>query len=416
MEHRIATLRNPDASSPPAREVPASCDRQVRFSYETTTRPKRERRGDSVHARGLFDDHFNTDVHHLSALFRRHEQAVSHESGAANRGSEAANRGSEAAGRESEAATREQNRVRAMRGIVSRRGTGSAMLSSRRASAPFIGAAAALAGRLAFTPGPPRTVSMSSRAQADGSTDAGEGPDRDVEAQGDADHVPVPRRHRSSCAGSRRAPTRSRCARSTPGSPTLPDYRTGLLGRGGVECWIRTTPAPGDPLRVADSTCITCVTCVPTRAGFLGPTVVVDALGRRVAGGSTAVRPRTEPRLEALHMAQRRRCSDSVVHHSNQDRRQASYELEIRCSETGIVASTGSAGECCGNAMAESFFATLECDLIDHRRFPVRTEVRMASPEYIEGWHSPHHRHPGLGYRSPASFEKSRRQSARAPS
>ena len=97
----------------------------------------------------------------------------------------------------------------------------------------------------------------------------------------------------------------------------LPDR---ITGEGGVECWIRTTPAPGDPLRVADSTCITCVTCVPTRAGFLGPTVVVDALGRRVAGGSTAVRPRTEPRLEALHMARRRRCPDSVVHHSDQGR------------------------------------------------------------------------------------------------
>ena len=77
----------------------------------------------------------------------------------------------------------------------------------------------------------------------------------------------------------------------------------------------------------------------------------------------------------------------------------ASYELEKRCRETGIVALTGSVGECRGNAMAESFFATLGCDLIDRRKFPARTEVRMASPEYIEGWHNPHHRHSGCVFR-----------------
>ena len=78
----------------------------------------------------------------------------------------------------------------------------------------------------------------------------------------------------------------------------------------------------------------------------------------------------------------------------------------------GVVASMGSVGDCYDNAMAESFFATLECELLDRRTFPTQAEARMAIFEYIEGWYNPHRRHSRLGYRSPVNFERSYPQAA----
>ena len=72
----------------------------------------------------------------------------------------------------------------------------------------------------------------------------------------------------------------------------------------------------------------------------------------------------------------------------------------------------GSVGDCYDNAMAESFFATLECELIDQHTFPTQAEARMAIFEYIEGWYNPHRRHSRLGYRSPVNFERSYQQAA----
>ena len=58
------------------------------------------------------------------------------------------------------------------------------------------------------------------------------------------------------------------------------------------------------------------------------------------------------------------------------------------------------------NAMAESFFATLECELLDRQRFPTRPLARMAVFQFIEGWYNPHRRHSALGYLSPLNFEQ----------
>ena len=65
----------------------------------------------------------------------------------------------------------------------------------------------------------------------------------------------------------------------------------------------------------------------------------------------------------------------------------------------------GSVGDAYDNAMAESFFASLECELIDRRTFKTKTEARLALFTYIEGWYNPRRRHSALGYRSPANFE-----------
>jgi len=72
----------------------------------------------------------------------------------------------------------------------------------------------------------------------------------------------------------------------------------------------------------------------------------------------------------------------------------------------------GSVGDAYDNALRESFFASLECELLDRRRFATRVEARLAVFEYIEGWYNPHRRHSALDYESPTSYEKKHRPAA----
>ncbi len=67
-----------------------------------------------------------------------------------------------------------------------------------------------------------------------------------------------------------------------------------------------------------------------------------------------------------------------------------------RCRVAGVRPSTGSVGDCYDNALCESFFATLECELIDRRRFPSHAEARIAVFEFIEGWYNPRRRHSAI--------------------
>jgi len=78
-----------------------------------------------------------------------------------------------------------------------------------------------------------------------------------------------------------------------------------------------------------------------------------------------------------------------------------------RCGEAGVRPSMGSVGDAYDNAMAESFFSTLEAELLSRRRFASQAEARMACFSYIEGWCNPVRLHSGLGYRSPMAYEAS---------
>src|SRR5208282_5788627 len=77
-----------------------------------------------------------------------------------------------------------------------------------------------------------------------------------------------------------------------------------------------------------------------------------------------------------------------------------------RCREAGVRPSMGSVGDAYDNAMAESFFATLECELLERRRFKTQAEARMAVFAFIEGFYNPSRRHSALGYLSPMAFER----------
>ena len=155
-----------------------------------------------------------------------------------------------------------------------------------------------------------------------------------------------------------------------------------------------------DRLWVAD------ITYIPTWAGFLYLAVVVDAWSRRVVGWAMATHLRTELVLEALNMALTQRRPAAVIHHSDQGTQYTSIAFGLRCREAGVRPSMGSVGDAYDNALCESFFATLECELLDRRRFPSQAEARMAVFEYLEGWYNPHRRHSALGYQSPVNYER----------
>jgi putative transposase len=100
-----------------------------------------------------------------------------------------------------------------------------------------------------------------------------------------------------------------------------------------------------------------------------------------------------------------RRSSVRVAHHSDQGSQYASIAFGERCKRMGVRPSIGSVGDAYDNAMAESFFASIECELIDRRSWQTKTEARLALFTYIEGWYNPRRRHSALGYLSPMDFE-----------
>ncbi len=149
------------------------------------------------------------------------------------------------------------------------------------------------------------------------------------------------------------------------------------------------------------------VTYVPTWSGFLFLAVVVDVFSRRVIGWAMSANQRTELVTAALRMAVvRRRPIGVVVHHSDQGCQYTSYDFARACRQAGVERSMGSVGDCYDNALAESFFATLECELLDRTVFANRNAARLAIFDFIERFYNPWRRHSSIGDLSPAEFER----------
>ena len=149
------------------------------------------------------------------------------------------------------------------------------------------------------------------------------------------------------------------------------------------------------------------MTYVPTWAGFIFLAVVLDVWSRRIVGWAIGEQMTAELVLAALNMALQQRKPEGVIHHSDQGSQYTSIAFGERCKKMGVRPSMGSVGDAYDNAMAESFFATLECELIDRRSWQTKTEARLALFTYIEGWYNPRRRHSALGQISPAKFERS---------
>lgn len=115
---------------------------------------------------------------------------------------------------------------------------------------------------------------------------------------------------------------------------------------------------------------------------------------------------RTELVLAALDMALAQRRPATVIHHSDRGCQYTAFACGARCRANGVRPSMGSVGDCYDNAMCESFFATLECELLVRSRFSNHAEARQAIFVFIEGWYNTRGWHSALDYLSPNDYER----------
>ena len=186
--------------------------------------------------------------------------------------------------------------------------------------------------------------------------------------------------------------------------------------------WVRTTESahahPVAPnvldrqfdvngIQVVNRAWVADITYVPTPEGFLFLAVVLDLASRRVVGWAMRNSLAAELALAALRMAlEERQPEPGLVHHSDQGMHYTCTAYQELLATHGIEASMSRRGNCWDNAVAESFFATLERELIVRRRWATRAEAREAIFRYIATWYNTRRRHSTLGYRSPNAHER----------
>lgn len=164
----------------------------------------------------------------------------------------------------------------------------------------------------------------------------------------------------------------------------------------------RFTPEAPNRLWVADMTEHT------TDEGKLYLAVVIDAFSRWSWVGRWVIdRPVAGLAVDAVNMAVwNRRPDPGLVHHSDHGAQYTAIAFGRTLKEAGILGSMGTVGDALDNAVAESFFATLETELLDRCSWPNRQALASAIFEYVEGFESRRRRHSTLGYLSPLDYER----------
>jgi putative transposase len=191
--------------------------------------------------------------------------------------------------------------------------------------------------------------------------------------------------------------------------------------------WVQTTvraehgrPAPDLVQRQFAATApnqlwVADITYIPTWANTLYLAVVLDVWSRRVIGWAMETHLRTDLVVAALNMAIDQRRPQGVIQHSDQGCQYTAVGFGLRCRAAGVRPSMGSVGDCYDNAVCESFFATLECELLDRVTLRTPREARLAVFDFIEGFYNPRRRHSALDYESPSAFEQRHQTSAGTP-
>ncbi|WP_182907518.1 IS3 family transposase, partial [Microbispora sp. H13382] len=145
----------------------------------------------------------------------------------------------------------------------------------------------------------------------------------------------------------------------------------------------------------------------PSREGRLFCAAVMDAYSRRIIGWSIDSRQDTDLVVGALAMAVARRNPnrESTILHSDHGTQYTSWAFGKRLRDAGLLGSMGTVGDCYDNAMMESFWGTMQLELLDTRTWETREELANAIFEWIECWYNPYRRHSSIGMHSPVTFE-----------
>ncbi|MCC6774228.1 MAG: IS3 family transposase [Gemmatimonadaceae bacterium] len=148
-------------------------------------------------------------------------------------------------------------------------------------------------------------------------------------------------------------------------------------------------------------------TYLPTREGWLYLAVIIDLASRFVVGWATSARNDTALVLAALQRATAlRRPVAGAVHHADRGSTYASHDYRAALTRAGMTASMSRKGNCWDNAVAESFFATLEWELLADGAYATRAMATRALVPFIEDWYNRTRLHSALGYASPHAFEQ----------
>ncbi len=153
------------------------------------------------------------------------------------------------------------------------------------------------------------------------------------------------------------------------------------------------------------------VTEHPTAEGKLYLAVVLDAFSRRAVGWSIADHIRSELVVDALQMAiwRRRPADGATVAHSDHGSQYTSWAFGRRLRSAGLLGSMGSIGDCFDNSVVESFFGTLQLELLDEHRWDTRHQLALAVFDWIEAWYNPRRRHSYCKMLSPVDYEATQR-------
>jgi len=144
-----------------------------------------------------------------------------------------------------------------------------------------------------------------------------------------------------------------------------------------------------------------------TDEGWLYLATVLDVYSRKVVGWAMDARAKANLVLDALNMAiWQRRPGRGLIHHSDHGVQYTALAFSQRLEQAGVLGSMGTVGDALDNAMAESFFATLQTELLDRGRWPTRQILASAIFSYIETFYNRKRRHSALGYRSPDEYER----------
>jgi putative transposase len=149
------------------------------------------------------------------------------------------------------------------------------------------------------------------------------------------------------------------------------------------------------------------ITYVATWEGYLFLACVIDAWSRRIVGWSMRDDLKADLVVDALGMAlTRRRPQPGLVHHSDRGSQYTSVAIGKTMQDAAILPSMGRRGDAFDNAVAESFFASLETELLDRRTFKSRDQARLALFQWIESFYNTRRRHSAIGYLSPDKYEQ----------
>lgn len=156
---------------------------------------------------------------------------------------------------------------------------------------------------------------------------------------------------------------------------------------------------------------VTDITEHPTREGKVYLAAVLDVFSRRIVGWSIADHLRSELVVDALEMARWRRdpLPGETVVHSDRGSQYTSWAFGQRLRAAGLLGSMGRVGSAYDNAMMESFFGTLQLELLDRQRWQTRAALAAAIFEWIEAWYNPNRRHSSIDDLSPVEYERRRR-------